>query len=332
MTEVSFENKFEIDNAVRDVHNEKSENSWLMLSFVESTNPRTKWSTIRLQAIGSEIEDLVSHLHKKMFAFILVRVLDKYDGYDTYRYAYIYWIGEELRGIDQAKVGVKKGAIEKALGHWNVELQISDFEDMTMENIMKKVQDASGTRDRTSNIGDDNQNPKLVSYHSVHSQTAEKASRRVLHGDEQTKQTKHFVPIEKQGMEFINEYEIRDAIAAIRNDNDPTDWLLLEYAGRDQVKLSQTGTGGLESLKEVLDTRKVQYAMFRTIHRVDKTDNVRFIVIRWVGENVPPTVRARVITHKGMIDDIFNPVHISIDEQSLTSLTSQSIKERLKKL
>lgn len=59
--------------------------------------------------------------------------------------------------------------------------------------------------------------------------------------------------------------EILAAYDAVRSDKDETNWLLISYAGAvgDTLKLSGTGSGGLEELKEKLDDGQAQYAYAR---------------------------------------------------------------------
>lgn len=59
--------------------------------------------------------------------------------------------------------------------------------------------------------------------------------------------------------------EILAAYNAVRSNTDPTNWLLISYAGAvgDKLQLAKTGSGGLEELKEELDDSQAQYAYLR---------------------------------------------------------------------
>lgn len=85
--------------------------------------------------------------------------------------------------------------------------------------------------------------------------------------------------------------EILAAYDAVRSDKDPTNWLLISYAGAvgDALKLSATGSGGLDELKEKLDDGQAQYAYAR-IECVDF-----FLVLLSIPLSIILSLRAGVI-------------------------------------
>lgn len=65
--------------------------------------------------------------------------------------------------------------------------------------------------------------------------------------------------------------EILAAYEAVRSNTDPTNWLLISYAGAvgDKLKLTSTGSGGLAELKETLDDTQAQYGYLRVDYAND---------------------------------------------------------------
>lgn len=59
--------------------------------------------------------------------------------------------------------------------------------------------------------------------------------------------------------------DILAAYDAVRSDKDPINYLIISYASAvgDKLKLSETGTGGLEELAGKLDEGQAQYAYVR---------------------------------------------------------------------
>jgi hypothetical protein len=68
----------------------------------------------------------------------------------------------------------------------------------------------------------------------------------------------------------------------VRSDKSDTNWLLLDYESdrSDQLRLTQTGSGGLSELKETLDDSKASYAYARVTYSNDKeSTREKFILV-----------------------------------------------------
>ena len=58
----------------------------------------------------------------------------------------------------------------------------------------------------------------------------------------------------------------------VRSDKSDTKWLLLDYESdrSDKLKVTQTGTGGLSELAEILDDSKASFGYVRVSYSNDK--------------------------------------------------------------
>lgn len=68
----------------------------------------------------------------------------------------------------------------------------------------------------------------------------------------------------------------------VRSDKSDTNWLLLDYISdrSDKLELTQTGTGGLNELREILDEAKASYAYVRVTYANDKeSTREKFILV-----------------------------------------------------
>ena len=68
----------------------------------------------------------------------------------------------------------------------------------------------------------------------------------------------------------------------VRSDKSDTNWLLLDYISdrSDKLQVTQTGTGGLPELREVLDDTKASYAYARVTYSNDKeSTREKFILV-----------------------------------------------------
>lgn len=102
--------------------------------------------------------------------------------------------------------------------------------------------------------------------------------------------------------------QLLDAIADVRNDVKPTDWVL-SVLGEDGLRLVGSGSGGVTALAASLDASSVFYGLVRTTDVIDKSVTVKFVFLSFIGSAVPPMKRARVSTIKGSVTGIFSPFH-----------------------
>jgi len=116
-----------------------------------------------------------------------------------------------------------------------------------------------------------------------------------------------------KAFEFANESELKEAIGDVRKGN--LDWMLTTYEGGNSntVILAGKGNGGMEELIALLNDDVVGYGIIRKTEKIDMTEAVKFAYIRFVGDNVPRMLKARLGTHSGKITELFHPYHVSLD-------------------
>ena len=78
--------------------------------------------------------------------------------------------------------------------------------------------------------------------------------------------------------------ELMEAIAEVRQDDCPTNWVLAGFEGGDikrPLSVIATGTGCLDELKSGLDDSQVMFALYRTSDTYDEIHTVKFVYIYW---------------------------------------------------
>jgi len=132
---------------------------------------------------------------------------------------------------------------------------------------------------------------------------------------------------------FVDANEIKDAIADVRNDRTPTNWVLLSYQGENSnnLELVGKGEGGPSELINHLRDDNVGYGIVRLVERFDGSDTVKFVFIKWVGENIHRMLRARLGTHSGTVKDIFSPYHVNVEAERKDEITEEIIVQTIKK-
>ncbi|KAK3367442.1 cofilin/tropomyosin-type actin-binding protein [Lasiosphaeria ovina] len=135
-------------------------------------------------------------------------------------------------------------------------------------------------------------------------------------------------------MSGIDAPEIVDAYNAVRSEKDETNWLLISDAGPkgNQLVLSQTGTGGLSELAELLDDTQVQYAYVRVEYANDaESTRVKFALVIWIGEQTRVMRKARVSIESGDVKQILSHSSIQVETGDKDDLNEEDIVVRLRK-
>ena len=128
--------------------------------------------------------------------------------------------------------------------------------------------------------------------------------------------------------------EILAAYDAVRSDKDPTNWLLISYAGPtgNQLVLSKTGTGGLAELKEEFVNNDVQYGYCRVEYANDaESKRIKFVLIVWIGEKTKVMRKARVSIEAGNVKKVLSHYSVQVDASEKRDLDENDIVARLRK-
>ena len=78
--------------------------------------------------------------------------------------------------------------------------------------------------------------------------------------------------------------ELQDAIADVRRDDNPTNWVLAGFEGGDikrPLVVIATGTGKIDEIRQLLDDTQVMYALYRTTDVYDDIQTVKFVYVYW---------------------------------------------------
>eukprot|EP01097_Dermamoeba_algensis_P004592 TRINITY_DN2979_c0_g1_i1.p1 TRINITY_DN2979_c0_g1~~TRINITY_DN2979_c0_g1_i1.p1 ORF type:complete len:374 (-),score=81.51 TRINITY_DN2979_c0_g1_i1:35-1156(-) len=131
------------------------------------------------------------------------------------------------------------------------------------------------------------------------------------------------------GFSFDNEDNIRNAVKAVRAGE--TNWALLSYQGNSNVVgLAGTGSGGLSELVSHLEPAGVSYGLLRVEDIVDQHKTFKFVLISWIGEEVPTVRQGRLATHKAQILAIVGQFHNDVLANNLRELTEEIVMQKVR--
>ncbi|KIK68609.1 hypothetical protein GYMLUDRAFT_237640 [Collybiopsis luxurians FD-317 M1] len=119
-----------------------------------------------------------------------------------------------------------------------------------------------------------------------------------------------------------------------REDKSDTNWLLLDYETErsDKLKVTQTGSGGLAELREVLDESKASYAYVRVSYSNDK-ESVRekFVLVVWIGPQCKVMRKAKISVHSADVKGVLRVYSIEVAAREKDDLSEDPIVKRLRK-
>jgi hypothetical protein len=242
--------------------------------------------------------------------YALLRLLDTLEGVTTTRFVYITAIGDGVSGIMNARVGVNKASVTSIIGHYSIEVIVSNKSELTEDNVIGRVQDASGSRSKVLTAGSSNgggrasHNPGGVSS---------------------------YVPKAKsQEVSVRDEEQAKAAVKAVRFGTDGLNWVLLSYATNSELAITAKGSGGISELKSNLKDNAVAYAFVSVDDKIDATEMKRFVYVRWVPENVPSMLKGKLTTHRGFVEDWYAPYHLSINASDDSEISEAIVADKLK--
>jgi hypothetical protein len=87
------------------------------------------------------------------------------------------------------------------------------------------------------------------------------------------------------GMEVKASPEVAAAIAEVRDDVTPTNWVVVGFEDNGNIKKALVvlakGTGNVEEMKQHFDDGQAMYALYRTTDIYDEIKTVKFVYIYW---------------------------------------------------
>jgi hypothetical protein len=252
--DVTFVNEQWISSGINDVRNDNSETNWALV--------QSNAGQIELVDVGNGgVEELRSRMSTDGVYYGIVRIIQQIDNSITTKFAFVHYIGPDVKPTARAKISTHKGTVSKIFQPYHVELVTSDLDELNSDGLWQLITAASGTR---SNVLD-----KEGSRHTANTQTTpNRASVRTNTGN-------------TGGLEFKNADSLRDVIQDVRNDGTATNWMLLSYDGDSKTVLDLvgSGTGGADELASLIKDNKVYYGLVRSEEVIDQSTTVKFAYV-----------------------------------------------------
>jgi len=124
---------------------------------------------------------------------------------------------------------------------------------------------------------------------------------------------------------------LQSAIANVRSDSNPVNWMLAKHVdgNPDLLSFFRSGTGGAAEMSQYLSDAEVMYGLVRFTETVDMSETIKFAYIRWVGEKVSFVKRGKFGVVHGSVEKYFQPYHGNIDIDRKEDVTEEALIKRL---
>eukprot|EP00924_Labyrinthula_sp_SR-Ha-C_P002748 maker-scaffold_13-snap-gene-6.62-mRNA-1 protein AED:0.00 eAED:0.00 QI:122/1/1/1/1/1/3/345/511 len=316
--------------ALEDLRDDKSPTDFVALSYPDNTSMQ-----LEVVASGSSgVEGLKAATTEPKVYYCLLKVNFNYETVgviktDVSRILYIYSVPPSIPLKRKMLLGPAAGAVKNLLKPFIRNLDVDSTAELSEEMVASVVEKVTM---KNKNVLDSVSNEKgmLIGGRMVAARNAT--------GDKQSavKYNKQYANISTSynkaaGAEVSmdNEEDFKAAVADLRNDKHPTDWLVCSYKDKKTLSFMSAGTSPdsnpVTTLLENSATEQISYGLFRMTEDFDSLNGekarikqVRFGFVTVVPKDVGVITKTYVSTHKGTVTPMFRPFHVQfrVDDPS----------------
>ncbi|XP_051955373.1 drebrin-like isoform X2 [Xyrauchen texanus] len=125
-----------------------------------------------------------------------------------------------------------------------------------------------------------------------------------------------------------NRLALLTAYQDVINETSATDWALYTYEDdRNDLILTASGEGGLAEIAVTFDNTRIMYGFCSLKEPTSALP--RYILINWVGEDVPDARKCACATHVAAIAEFFQGVDVIVNASSIEDIDPSAIGQRL---
>jgi len=312
---VKIDNESDFQEAIKALRADHTETNWVLAAHVDNIP-----DTIRLTGSGSGgVDQLVASLNENSVMYGIVRVTQKIDLSTTVKFAYVYFIGEQVPALLRGKIATHSSDIKKLFSPFHIDFEITNPSEIDSSVIDKKISENTGKVDKVRDVSYDGSQHERGFTSSSSVNSGVKKSSFGFQGQNSAATAGNTIPADSA---------VAEAIADVRNDKTETNWTVAAYEGNDlKKKLAHvaSGNGGIDEATANLGPDVVAYILIRVVDVIEKIRTVKFAFITYVGPDVPIMKKAKVTTNKGGVTALFNPFHVSQEITNASEVSDESL-------
>jgi hypothetical protein len=292
--------------------------SWVIVGHVDN-NPLLVDVLSQDTSSTATLQDMCRELKDDQVMYCLLRLTTTFDMSTTVKFIYVHWVGEKVPFAKKGRFGVVSGSVEEHFSPFHLELETSTTDDLQEDVIMQKLEETSGTRSKIVE--------GTMAGRQERGFTASSAAKR---HDNVKSELRSIAPA---GVVVSASPEVAAAIAEVRDDVTPTNWVGVGYSDDGDIRkplyVVAKGTGDVEQLKGHFDDAQAMYALYRTTDTYDDIRTVKFVYIYWMGEKVKPLTKGKLSAYAGPVEQLFSPSHVTMSFSQRSDIRESIIKDKV---
>eukprot|EP00727_Mastigamoeba_balamuthi_P014639 m51a1_g9800 hypothetical protein (525) ;mRNA; r:1789856-1792541 len=130
---------------------------------------------------------------------------------------------------------------------------------------------------------------------------------------------------------FVDPQAVADALAQVRSDTSPVNWMGVTYEStRGQtLKLLGKGEDGADGLASHLTPEMVAFCIVRLVDKIDESATVKFAYVLYLGEQVPRMQRAKLSVHQNAVRAYLGQAHVDFTCAQPGELSTETLLARV---
>lgn len=262
---------------------------WVLLGYAGDSN------TVELKGSGTGgADELAQLLDEGSICYGLVRVGINVDGNDVTRFCLVSFVGEGISAIRKGKTVSHKEKVVEFIGQYHVDINATERSEVSAAAARTLVERAAGTADHERAAGS---TPAAAVKPSTPAAAAAPKAAAKAPVQKYSSPGASLISNPKKGnavntssvaLDFEDAEGIKAAIAAVRADADPSDWVLLGYANDKTIQRIGSGGGGADEMARHITSPDdgAYYAYLRIPTVVDGTSTVKFVFVMYQGDKI----------------------------------------------
>jgi drebrin-like protein len=287
--ELAFDDEDEIKAAIQSVRDDSNPNTWAMVGY-ESMKMLTLLGT----GTG-DVAEMIGNLDEERATYAFFRQEAQYDESVTVKFGFVRMVTMKIPTVKRAKLSTHRGFITKVFEPFHLEFDISASSDISPQIVTEKIEATMFTKTTSA--------ATLSARLAQQNAAADKKS-----------SSSHAVPTATAAqIGFEDEEEFKNAIAAVRSDENETNWMVASYVRKHTLDVTSTGSGDVSEFLSKFEEKTPAFGLTRVVDQIDNSRTIKFVYVRWQPESTPAMKKGEISVMRSQIDQLFRPCHVDFN-------------------
>ena len=122
-----------------------------------------------------------------------------------------------------------------------------------------------------------------------------------------------------------------EAYANVRDDNNETNWVFLQYTSNKDIDVGASGSGGVDELAANFSDDMCGFGYVRITTGDAESRRAKFVLIGWTGDNAKVMQKAKMSVHKANVKEVFREFAIELLASDAEDLDPEQVKNAVVK-